>query len=229
MTCTSSHTGLDARSIQMKQLSVEEFTKAADHYEADNAGVYNVCKKDYPDILAEIEAEPFNDLLDAGCGTAPMLSLLTQRFPMAHFTGIDITPKMIEAAKSKQLPNTTFVCGDCESLPFDSEAFDVIICSQSFHHYPSPEAFLRSARRCLRDNGRLILRDITFGNMLMHWFINKVELPVLNRHGYGDVHFYNHRELQSLCNAAGLTLERFEQRKGFKLHAVIRKKKNQVI
>ena len=64
-------------SKQLKELSVSEFTRAADKYESDHAGVYNICKKDYPDILDEIEKEPFSDLLDAGCGTAPMLSLLT--------------------------------------------------------------------------------------------------------------------------------------------------------
>ena len=207
----------------MKELSVSEFTKAADIYESDHAGVYNLCKKDYPDILAEIEKEPFTDLLDAGCGTAPMLSLLTERFPDAHFTGIDLTPKMVEVAKAKNLPNTTLVCGDCENLPFEEDAFDVIICSQSFHHYPNSEAFLKSVRRCLRRSGRLILRDMTMGEGLIHWFVNTIELPVLNLLGYGDVHCYNRKELQELCDRTGLVLESFEQRKGFRLHAVILK------
>jgi len=206
-----------------KNLSVKEFTKAADKYETDDAGVYNICKKDYPDILAEIEKEPFNDLLDAGCGTAPMLSLLTKRFPNARFTGIDLTPKMIEMAKAKNLPNTTFFCGDCENLPFDDNSFDVVICSQSIHHYPNPQLFMNNVHRCLRNNGRLILRDMTMKSKLVHWFVNNIELPFLNMLGYGDVHCYNQPELQQLCDNAGLTLESFERRKGMKLHAVIRK------
>ena len=208
---------------QFKSLSVDEFTRAADRYESDRAGVYNICKKDYPDILEEIKKEPFNDLLDAGCGTAPMLSLLSTEFPDKQFVGIDLTPKMIEVAKAKNLPNTTFVCGDCENLPFADASFDVIICSQSFHHYPNPQDFLRSVRRCLRPNGRLILRDMTMKSRLIHWFANKIELPLLNRLGYGDVHCYNQAELQALCDKTDLTLERFEQRKRLKLHAVIRK------
>lgn len=208
---------------ELKDLSIGEFTRAADKYETDHAGVYNICKKDYPDILQEIESEPFQDLLDAGCGTAPMLSLLTERFPNAHFTGIDLTPKMIEVAKAKHLPNTEFVCGDCENLPFEANAFDVIICSQSFHHYPHPEAFFRSVSRCLRPNGRLILRDMTVKSRLLHWFVNHIELRALNYIGYGDVHCYNRQEIQTLCEQANLKLELFEQRKGLRLHAVIRK------
>ncbi len=57
-------------SAEYKDLSVKEFTKAAEIYESDHASVYNMCKKDYPDILAELEKEPFTDLLDCGCGTA---------------------------------------------------------------------------------------------------------------------------------------------------------------
>ena len=125
-------------SNKLKELSVGEFTRAAEKYETDKAGIYKLCKQDYPDILEEIEKESFHDLLDAGCGTAPMISLLSERFPDVNFTGIDLTPKMIEVAKSKNIPNATFVCGDCESLPFENDSFDVIICSQSFHHYPNP-------------------------------------------------------------------------------------------
>ena len=48
-------------------LSISEFTKAAGRYESTHAGIYEMCKKDYPDILEELEKESFRDLLDAGC------------------------------------------------------------------------------------------------------------------------------------------------------------------
>lgn len=79
-----------------KNLSIKEFSKAADVYETDQAGIYKLCQKDYPDVLAELEKEDFNDLLDCGCGTAPMLSLLKEKYPDKHYAGIDLTPKMIE-------------------------------------------------------------------------------------------------------------------------------------
>ena len=86
-----------------KALSIKEFTKAADKYDGDKAGIYKMCRKDYPDVLAELEKEPFTDLLDCGCGTAPMLTLLQDRYPDKHYTGIDLTPRMIEVARSKQM------------------------------------------------------------------------------------------------------------------------------
>ena len=40
---------------EYKKLSLKEFTKAAEVYETDQAGVYKMCKKDYPDVLKELE------------------------------------------------------------------------------------------------------------------------------------------------------------------------------
>mgnify|MGYP000888306775 FL=1 len=131
---------------EYKNMSVREFTKAAGRYESNHAGIYEMCKKDYPDILEELEKEAFSDLLDAGCGPAPMISLLAEKYPERHYTGLDLTPAMIEQAKMKQIPNAEFVVGDCENFPFEENAFDAIICSNSFHHYPNPQAFFDSVK-----------------------------------------------------------------------------------
>ena len=40
---------------EYKKLSINEFTKAAGRYESYHAGIYEMCKKYYPDILAELE------------------------------------------------------------------------------------------------------------------------------------------------------------------------------
>ena len=89
---------------EYKKLSISEFTKAAGRYESNHAGIYEMCKKDYPDILAELEKETFRELLDAGCGPAPMISLLAEKYPDRHYTGIDLTPKMIEQARKRISP-----------------------------------------------------------------------------------------------------------------------------
>ena len=46
---------------EYKKLSISEFTKVAGRYESNHAGIYEMCKKDYPDILAELEKEPFRE------------------------------------------------------------------------------------------------------------------------------------------------------------------------
>ena len=206
-----------------KDLSIKEFTKAAAVYEGDHAGVYELCKKDYPDILEELEREEFTDLLDAGCGSAPMISLLAEKYPDKHYTGLDLTPAMIKQAKKKNIPNATFVVGDCENFPFEDNAFDAIICSMSFHHYPNPQAFFDSVKRCLRPGGRLILRDMTSNSKVVQWLCNHIEMPIVHLFGRGDYQFVTRETVTEYAQRAGLTVERFEVRKGMRLHCVVRK------
>ena len=210
---------------EYKEMSLKEFSKAAEIYETDQAGVYKLCKKDYPDVLKELEKEDFTDLLDCGCGTAPMLTLLKEKYPDKRYTGIDLTPKMIEVAKSKNMEGVELIVGDCKNLPFPDASFDVVICCQSFHHYPNVQDFFNSVYRVLRPGGRLILRDMTSDNSFALWFMNHIEMPLINLSGHGDVHVYGRDEVDGLCRKAGLKMESFEARGFFRLHCVARKQK----
>ena len=49
---------------EYKNLTVKEFTKAAEIYETDHAGIYEMCKDDYPYISSELEKEEYHNLLD---------------------------------------------------------------------------------------------------------------------------------------------------------------------
>ncbi len=206
-----------------KELSRQEFSKAAKVYETDEGGIYKMCKKDYPDVLAELEKEEFTDLLDCGCGPAPMLRLLHEKYPEKHFTGIDLTPEMIEVARKKNMQDVELVVGDCEKLPFADASFDAVICCHSFHHYPNVQDFFDSVYRVLRPGGRLVLRDMTMNTAAVRWFCNHVELPLANLMGHGDVHVYGKEEVRKLCEKAGLNMERFERRGFCRMHCVARK------
>jgi len=208
---------------QYKELSRREFTRAARRYDGDQAGVYKLCRHDYPPILEEIKhLKQFDTLLDAGCGTAPMLSLLTREFPDKHFTGLDLTPAMIEVAQSKHLPNTTLVVGDCENMPFEDNSFDIVINSQSLHHYPTPQAFFDNVKWVLKPGGSLILRDMSACAPLA-WLFNHVEMPVLNKVGYGDVAIHTTSEVRHYCQQAGLDVVTLEHRFPLRVHLVARK------
>ena len=119
---------------------------------------------------------------------------------------------------------TGIFAGDCENLPFADSSFDTVLRTMSFHHYPNPERFFQSVYRILRKGGRLILRDMTSSSRLMMWLINHIELPIIRTVFHkGDVHCYNRAEIAALCQQSGLVMERFEIRKGFRMHCVCRK------
>ncbi len=211
-----------------KELTLLEFDKAAEKFDDSDTSVYNLCRKDYPDVLNELKKEDFSDLLDAGCGTGAMLYLFSQDIPGKNYVGLDLSEKMIAVAKRKQIDDVLFTVGDCEALPFEDNSFDVVTCSMSFHHYPDPDKFFANLKRVLRPNGRFILRDMTAKNKIVLWLINHIELPLLRTLAKkGDVHCYSKADIQKLCDKSGLVLEKFEVRKRFRLHCVIRKPKEE--
>ena len=49
---------------KLKSMTLKEFEKTAEQFDNDDPSIYNLCRKDYPDILAELEKEDdsFSDL-----------------------------------------------------------------------------------------------------------------------------------------------------------------------
>lgn len=195
---------------QLKQLSIEEFTEAARIYESGHAGIYEICKDDYPQMLEELRSDSFEDVLDVGCGTGAVLELLHGEYPEKHLTGLDLTPGMIDVARAKQLENVCFVVGDAEALPFESQSFGAVLCSNSFHHYPHPEKFFSEAARVLRPGGRLILRDYTSNDFVV-WLMNNIELP-LARPPHGPRRRPDFQGIRTSCARRGSRAHRSQTR-----------------
>ena len=78
-------------------------------------------------------------------------------------------------------------------------------------------------KRCLRSNGRLILRDVTSDNKVLVWLMNTLEMPLANICGHGDVRVPTRDVVMKCCRKAGLKVEKFEIRKGMRMHCVVRK------
>ncbi len=78
-------------------------------------------------------------------------------------------------------------------------------------------------QRYLRQGGRLILREVTSDNKLLLWFMDKIELPLANLCGHGDVKIATRGLIADCCKQVGLKLEKSEIRKGMRLHCVVRK------
>ena len=87
---------------------------------------------------------------------------------------------------------------DAEALPLSDAAVDLVVCVDSFHHYPRPEVALAEMRRVTRDGGTLVL-----GEWRMAAPIRQIMNAFMDRMPDGDVRVYTRSELEALVATAG--------------------------
>ena len=79
-------------------------------------------------------------------------------------------------------------------------------------------------QRCLRPGGRLVLRDVTSDNKLLLWFMDKIELPLANLCGHGDVKIATRGLIADCCKQV---VKCFDEKHGVKCAEIETKSKNQ--
>ncbi len=150
------------------------------------------------DIAARIREIPYDSLLDVGCGTGFLIDLLTKQRP-AWYMGVDLSGEMIRVAKGKQIMGAEFVVGSADKLPCRDQSFDIVTCSQSFHHYPYPEKAMAEAYRVLKPGGLYILSDTGIGG-IGGWIDNHVFFKLAKS---GDCHTTNRKGISQMMEKAG--------------------------
>lgn len=133
-------------------------------------------------------------IIDAGCGTGLVLAEVSSAF--AWGIGIDISPRMIRAARAKRLARTKFLIGDCFELPsLCPKAGAVVSRGVLLSHYgrKQGEAILHAARSALVARGFLVFD-----------FLNKAARTKYGRAPENKTCFTG-AEVESMARRAGFT------------------------
>lgn len=133
---------------------------------------------DLPLLVEYAACQPGDVALDIGTGAGHSAMAIAPF--CAHVTATDITPAMLEHARTnaggRGLTNITVEEADAEALPYAAGSFDLVICRVSSHHFPHPGRFVAEVARVLRPTGRFVLIDtVAPEDPALDTFCNAVE------------------------------------------------------
>lgn len=194
------HVGNDEASAseRLKARSRAAFNEQAATYDESMQGSH--ARALYPHILEEAKRSLAGvcipRALDVGCGTGALSEQLLAALPDCRPTGIDLSPAMIERARIRLAARAEVIEGDAERLPFHDESFDLVVCNDSFHHYPDPDRAAFQMWRVLRRGGTLVMGDAwqpaPARSIMNAW------MPFSHE---GDMRIYSEAELRSILGA----------------------------
>lgn len=134
-----------------------------DHYDsfaeayarANENGLFNrwYARPAVLDLLGDVAGRR---ILDAGCGSGPLVADLRERG--ASVAGFDASPAMIRLARERLGDDADLKVADLTlPLPYDNAAFDDALAVLVLHYFEDWSGPLAELRRILRPGGRLVV------------------------------------------------------------------------
>lgn len=118
----------------------------------------------------------------------------------------DYSPKMIETAQKKSVPNhVVFSVEDATNLSFAENSFDAVIVSNALHIMPNPELALENIRQVLKPGGLLIAPSFSHGHIRKSaWKLNTMILKLIGFESYSK---WTPEEYAAFIARNGFTVE----------------------
>jgi trans-aconitate 2-methyltransferase len=103
-------------------------------------------------------------VLDAGCGSGRVATLLADRVPRGRVYGVDAAPSMVEHARESLGERATILCQDLVELDLP-EPVDVAFSNATFHWIHDHAALFAALHRSMKPGGRLLAQCGGYGNI----------------------------------------------------------------
>lgn len=116
------------------------------------------------EVLDRLPLDGDERVLDAGCGTGRVTTLLADRLPRGRAIAADVDPDMVARAAGNLGRGVHVVRADLTALPLRS-AVDAILSTATFHWIPDHDRLFRSLHDALRPGGRLVAQCGGSGNV----------------------------------------------------------------
>jgi SAM-dependent methyltransferase len=141
-------------------------------------------------------------VLEIGCGTGFHLLALADEY--GHGLGVDLSPAMIAAARSRLGPRrdkVAFAVDTAERLAtVPDRSVDVVLAVGALEHMLDQAAVCRSVFRVLKAGGRFVCLTLNGGGLWYRWL---APLLGLDSRQLSTDHYLSRRELANLLRGAG--------------------------
>ena len=154
------------------------------------------------------------NVLDAGCGTGIYLAELI-RIGVKP-TGLDQDEAMLDFAANAKGLGSMLVKGPLVPLPFESHAFDKVLCVCTLEFVTQPEEAICEMEGVLRPGGILLLGFLNGNSSWAELRLEKAKDPSSVWHG---VRFYTLAEITGLAEKCGLRPRGFRSAVHFPLES----------
>ena len=129
--------------------------------------------------LSDIPENFSGRLLEVPVGTGILTMPVYQTLPAADITCLDYSTDMMGQAQEKanrlKLNNVIFQQGDVGALPYEDDAFDIVLSLNGFHAFPDKEVAYREVFRALRPGGTFCGCFYVMGeHKRTDWFVRHV-------------------------------------------------------
>ena len=100
-------------------------------------------------------------VLEMGCGAGFFSEMIADK--VKYLTATDLAPEMVAKAKEKlsEFGNVEVQKEDCYNTSFADNTFDAILMTNLLHIVKEPVTVLEESRRVLKDDGRVVIVDVT--------------------------------------------------------------------
>ncbi|HTT72690.1 MAG TPA: methyltransferase domain-containing protein [Thermoplasmata archaeon] len=119
------------------------------------------------DLVARIELAAPARIVDLGCGPGNSTAVLRARWPNAALVGIDRSPEMLRAARSKY-PDGTWIEADLRP-PLAGAPYDLVFANAALQWVPDHRSLVPALGRATAEGGALAFQVPTRGDPPPPW------------------------------------------------------------
>ncbi|OGP14058.1 MAG: hypothetical protein A2054_03010 [Deltaproteobacteria bacterium GWA2_55_10] len=107
-------------------------------------------------VLSNLVQGQDGRMLDIGAGGGTLLDRISRKAGLSFSAGVDSSYEAVRYGHAFH-KGPRFICADFHELPFADSSFDCATAIEVLEHLDNPERAMNELRRCLKDNGKVLI------------------------------------------------------------------------